>query len=80
MGGEESKWRQLAHHQLMSQQEPHFSPQSKAKANYKSTEISVKLVTSAISDIATASVHSEKTCLKKMIIYDNYYYNRKTIY
>ena len=33
--GEELKWRQLAHHQLMSQQGPRFSPHSKAKANYK---------------------------------------------
>ena len=30
MGGEELKWRQLAHHQLVSQQGPHFSPHSKA--------------------------------------------------
>ena len=31
-------------------------------------QISGKLVTSCISDVATASVHSEKTSLKKMII------------
>ena len=31
--------RQLAHHQLMSQQGPHFSPHDKAKANYKSTNL-----------------------------------------
>ena len=37
--GEELKWRQLAHQQLMSQQGTHFSPQSKAKANYKSTNL-----------------------------------------
>ena len=67
MAGEELKWRQLAHHQLMSQCGPHFSPHSKAKANYK-TQISGKLVTSGISDVATASVHSEKTRLKKVII------------
>ena len=42
-----------------------FSPHSKAKANYKST-ISGKLVTSGISDVATASVHSEKTRAKKL--------------
>ena len=35
VGGEELKWRQLAHHQLISQQGPHFSPYSKAKANDK---------------------------------------------
>ena len=54
-------------HQLKSQQGPHFSPHSKAKANYKA-QISGKLVTSGISDVATASVHSEKTRLKKMIM------------
>ena len=67
MGGEELKWRQLAHHQLMSQQGPHFSPRSKAKANYKSTNLR-KLVTTGISDVATTSVHSEKTRLKKLIM------------
>ena len=67
MGGEELKWRQLAHHQLLSQQGPHFSPHSKAKANYKSTNLR-KLVTSGISNVATASVHSEKTRLKKLIM------------
>ena len=35
LGGEELKWRQLVHHQLMSQQGPHFSPHSKAKAMIK---------------------------------------------
>ena len=33
------KWRQLAHHQLMSQQGPQFSPHSKAKAYYKSINL-----------------------------------------
>ena len=31
VGGEELKWRQLAHHQIFSQQGPHFSPHSKLK-------------------------------------------------
>ena len=66
LGGEKLKWRQLAHHQLMSQQRPHFSSHSKVKANYKG-QISGKLVTSGISDVAIISVHSEKTRLKKMI-------------
>ena len=39
MGGEELKWRQLAHNQLMSQQQSHFSPHSKAKAYYKSINL-----------------------------------------
>ena len=51
----------------MSQQWPHFSPCSKGKANYK-RKISGKLVTSGISDVVIASVHSEKTHLKKMIM------------
>ena len=67
MGREELKWCQLAHHQLMSQQGPHFSPHSKDKAKYKA-QISRKLVSSYISDVAIASVHSEKTRLKKMIM------------
>ena len=33
MGGEELKWRQLKHNQLMSLQGPHFSPHSTAKTN-----------------------------------------------
>ena len=51
----------------MSQQGPHFSPHSKANANYKSTNFR-KLVTSGISDVAIASVHFEKTSLKKIMI------------
>ena len=43
------------------------NPLSKAEANYKS-QISGKLVTSGISDVAVISVHSEKTHLKKMIM------------
>ena len=57
MGGEELKWRQLAHNQLMSPQGPHFSPHSTAKT---STNLR-KLVSSGISDVAFASVSSEKT-------------------
>ena len=63
MGGEELKWRQLAHHQLMSQQGPH----SKLKPIIKS-QISGKFITSGISDVATASVLSEKTRMKKLIM------------
>ena len=67
MGGEELKWRQLAHHQLMSQQRPHFSPHSKAKVNDKSTNLR-KNGTRGISDVVFASVYSEKTRLKKLIM------------
>ena len=55
MGGEELKWRQLAHHQLMSPQGPHFSPHSTAKANDKSTNLR-KIGNYGISDVAIASV------------------------
>ena len=80
MGGEELKWRQLAHHQLMSQQGPHSSNTVKLKPIIKA-QISGKLVTSGISDVATASVHSEKTRLKKlMIMIIIITSNRKTIY
>ena len=68
MGGEELKRCQLAHHQLMSQPGPHFSPYRKAKTNEKSTN----MVSSGISDVMFASVYSEKTRLKKcwiMIIF-----------
>ena len=67
MGGEELKSHQLAQNQLMSQQGPHFSPHSNPKANYNSTSHR-KMVTSGINDVAIASVHSQKTRLKKMIM------------
>ena len=60
MGGEELKWRQLKHNQLMSSQGPHFSPHSKAKTNDKSTNIR-RMASIGISDVVTASVYSEKT-------------------
>ena len=50
MSGEELKWRQLAHNQLMSLQVPHFSPHSTAKTNDKSG----RMVSSGISDVAIA--------------------------
>ena len=67
MGGEELKWRQLAHHQLMSQQWPYFSPHRKLKPIIKA-QISGKLVIIGISDVVTTSVYSEKACLKKLIM------------
>ena len=64
MGGEELKWHQLAHHQLMSQQGPHFSPHSKYRAE---AQISGRMVSSGIRDVAFASVYSEKTRLNKLL-------------
>ena len=51
----------------MSQQRPHISPHSKAKPIIKA-QISGKLFTSGISDVAIASVYFELTRLKKMIM------------
>ena len=39
VGGEELKWRQLEHNQLISPQGPHFSPHSTAKTKDKSTNL-----------------------------------------
>ena len=39
MGGEELKWPQLAHNQLISPKGPHFSPYSTAKTNDKSKNL-----------------------------------------
>ena len=61
VGGDELKWRQLAQHQLMSQQGPHFSPHSTA-------QISGRNICSGISVVAFASVYSENTRLKKLMI------------
>ena len=54
-GREEFKWRQPAHHQLWSQQVPHFSPHSTAKTNNKSIFLR-KNGLSGINDVVIASV------------------------
>ena len=77
MSGEELKWRQLAHHLLMSQQVLFLVHTVKLKPFIKA-QISGKLVTNGISDVAIISVHSEKTRLKKIITISTS--NRKTIY
>ena len=61
------------HHQLWSEQGPHFSPHSTAKIKDKSTFLR-KNGSSGISDVVNGSVHSEKTSMKKLMMYDNYYY------
>ena len=66
MGGEELKWRQLANHQLMSQQGPHFRQHSKVIPIIKA-QISGKFVNIGISDVATASVYFKKTRQKKLM-------------
>ena len=65
MGGEEFKRHQSAHYQLCSHQRPHFSPQYTAKMKIKA-HFSGGMVSSGISDVVIASVHSEKTSLKKL--------------
>ena len=80
MGGEELEWLQLAHHQIKSQQGLLLVHTVKLKPIIKA-QISGKLITSGISDVATASVYFEKTRLKKMImIIIIITSNRKTIY
>ena len=66
MGGEELKWRQLAHNQLMSQQRPHFSPHSRDKAYYKSINLR-KIGNKCFKCFSAPSVHSEKTRQKKLM-------------
>ena len=67
VGRGKNKWRQLAHHQLISQQRPHLVHTVKLKPIIK-RQISGKLVTSGINDVAIVSVHSEKTRLKMIMI------------
>ena len=67
MGREELKWHQLMHHQLVSQQGPHFSPHSTAKTNDK-RHFSGRMVSIGISDVVIASVYSEKIRLKKLMM------------
>ena len=82
MGGEELKWHQLAHHLLTNEPAKDLilvhTVQLKPKIK---VQISGRMVSSGISDVALASVYSEKTRLKKlmmkMIII---IINRKTIY
>ena len=58
---DELKWCQLTHNHLMSPQRPHFSPHSTAKTNDKSKNLRKN-------DVVTASVYSEKTCLKNLMV------------
>ena len=67
MGGEELKWHQLKHNQLMSPQGPYFSPHSTAKTTIKA-QISGRMASIGISVVVTTSVYYEKTHLKKLMI------------
>ena len=68
MGCEVLKWCQLAHHHLMSQKGPHFSPHSKDKMPMIKAQISGRMVSSGISDVVFTSVYSEKTRPNKCLI------------
>ena len=69
MGREELKWHQLAHHKLMNEPAKdlilvhtvQLKPMIKA-------QISGRMVSSGINDVAFASIHSEKTRLKKLMM------------
>ena len=63
MGGEELKWRQLAHYHLMSLQGLAVHTE-KLKPLIKGL-ISGKMLSSGISHVAFSSVYPEKTRLKK---------------
>ena len=65
VGEEKLKWCQLAHHQLMRQARTFCSPHSTPTTNDKSANLG-RMVSNVISDVATASVYSEKTHLKKL--------------
>ena len=67
MGGEELKWCQLKHNQLMSSQGPHYIHAVELKPTIK-VQISGRMAYISISDVVTASVYSEKTRLKKSMI------------
>ena len=71
MGREELKWRQLAQHQLMSQQGLIIVHTEKLKPK---GPISEKLVSSGISHVAFASVFLGQNPSEEVDDYDNYYY------
>ena len=70
MGGEELKWRQLTYSRLMSPHGPHFSAHSTAKTTIKA-QISGRMACIGKRDVVTASVYSEKTHLKKLMMIIN---------
>ena len=63
MGGEELKWHQLYHNQLMSPQGPYLVHTVQLKPTIKA-QISDRMSSIGISDVVTASVYSDKTLEK----------------
>ena len=67
MGGEELKWHQLPHHQLMSLPRTLILIHTVQLKQMIKAQILGRMVSSGISDVASASVHSEKTRPKKLM-------------
>ena len=63
----------LAHHHLMSQQGPHFSPHGKAKANDKSPNLRKNGISWYKSCSVRFSILGENP-REEVLDYDNYYY------
>ena len=66
MGGDEFKWRQLTHNQLMNPQGPILVHTVQLKPPIKA-QISGRMASIVISDVVTTSVYLEKTRLKKLM-------------
>ena len=54
--------------QLISSHGPHFSPHSTSITNDKSTNLGKNGISIGKNDVVTASVYSEKTCMKKLMM------------
>ena len=80
MSGEELKWHQLKHNQLMSPQGPHFSPHSTAKTNDKSTNLGKNGIYWYKWYCDRFSILRENPSEEVDGDDDENYYNRKTIY
>ena len=68
MGVEELKWRQLAHHRLMSQLKDLTLVHTVQLKPMIKAHFSGRMAYIGICDIAFASVHSDKTRLKKLMM------------
>ena len=69
MGGEELKWRQLKHNQLMNSQGPGILVHAVQLKPTIKVQISGRMSSIGISDIVTTSVYySEKNRLKKLMM------------
>ena len=67
MGGEELKWHQLKHNQLIAHEDHILVHTVQLKPTIKA-QISGRMAPIGISDVVTASVYLEKTRLKKLMM------------